>query len=122
MSSSENKRLAAQVYEAINAQDLAALETLFDAKIIRHAMGEIGIEKAKQAVMAAFVTSPGRHFVVEDLIAEGDRVALRVSIYGDAVATEPQAIIMEIFRFEDGRVVEIWGAGGAVRPQPYQQA
>jgi predicted ester cyclase len=118
MSAAENKALAARVYEAINAQDLATLETLFDPKIVRHAMGEIGIEHAKQAVIAAFAKSPGRHFVVEDLIAEGDRVSLRVSVYGDAVATEPQAIIMEIFRFENGRVVEIWGAGGAVRPLP----
>ena len=120
MSSTENKMLAARVYEAINAQDLAALEVLFAPNIIRHAMGEIGIEPAKKAVLAAFAKSPGRHFVVEDLIAEGNRVALRISIYGDALATEPQAMIMEIFRFENGRVAEIWGAGGAVRPQPYQ--
>jgi len=120
MTAAENKALAARVYEAINAQDLVALEALFDPNIVRHAMGEIGIEHAKRAVMAAFATSPGRHFVVEDLVAENDRVALRVSIYGDAVATEPQAIIMEMFRFENGRVVEIWGAGGAVRPQPYK--
>ena len=58
--------------------------------------------------------------MVEDLIADGDRVALRISIYGDALAAEPQAIIMEIFRFENGRVVEIWGAGGAVKAQPYK--
>jgi hypothetical protein len=39
-------------------------------------------------------------------------------IYANAAAAEPQAIILEIFRFENGRVVEIWGAGGAVRPLP----
>jgi len=120
MSAAENKLLAWRVYDAINKQDLEALEALFDPNIIRHAMGEIGIEHAKQAVIAAFAKSPGRHFVVEDLVAEEDRVALRISIYGDAIATEPQAIIMEIFRFDNGRVVEIWGAGGAVRPQPYR--
>jgi predicted SnoaL-like aldol condensation-catalyzing enzyme len=116
MSSDENKALAARVYEAINAQDLATLETLFAPNIVRHAMGEIGIEPAKKAVIAAFANAPERRFIVEDLIADGDRVALRVMIYANVAAAEPQAIILEIFRFEDGRVVEIWGAGGAVRP------
>jgi predicted SnoaL-like aldol condensation-catalyzing enzyme len=118
MSSAENKALAAQVYDAINAQDLAALETLFAPNIMRHAMGEIGIGPAKKAVVAAFANAPERRFVVEDMIADGDRVALRVMIYANAAAAEPQAIILEIFRFENGRVVEIWGAGGAVRPLP----
>ena len=120
MSTAENKILAMQVYDAINAQDLTTLETLFDPKIIRHAMGEIGIEPAKQAVIAAFAAAPERRFVVEDLFAERDRVSLRVMLYADAQSAEPQGIILEIFRFENGRVVEIWGAGGAVKPQPYQ--
>jgi predicted ester cyclase len=120
MSAVENKALAARVYEAINAQDLDRLEALFDPNIVRHAMGEIGIEPARKAVIAAFASSPERRFVVEDLIAEADRVSLRVMIYADAVSIEAQGIILEIFRFENGRVVEIWGAGGAVRPQPYQ--
>ncbi len=120
MSAAENKALAQRVYDAINAQDLATLETLFAPNIVRHALGEIGIEHAKQAVIAAFASNPERRFVVEDLIADGDRVALRVMIYANADASEPQAVILEIFRFEDGRVVEIWGAGGATHLQPYK--
>lgn len=46
----DNKDLAYRVYDAINAQDIAALEQLFDPHVIRHAAGEVGIESAKKAM------------------------------------------------------------------------
>ncbi|MBE3560630.1 MAG: hypothetical protein IMW89_15635 [Ktedonobacteraceae bacterium] len=54
MTATDNKALASRVYEAINTQDLAALDELFDPHIIRHAMGEVGIERARAAVTNAF--------------------------------------------------------------------
>ena len=111
MTASENRVLATSVYDAINARDLATLEKLFHPQIIRHAAGEIGIESAKKAVTNAFATLPEKRFVVEDVVAEGDKVALRVSIQGlPAVDGRPAPVILEIFRIENGRVVEIWGA------------
>src|SRR5262245_4026216 len=101
--SAENKALALHVYEAINAQDLVALEKLFDPRIIRHASGEIGIEKAKNAVIDAFFAFPEKRFVVEDVLLDGDKVALRVSVEGILqVEGRPQPIILEIFRIENG--------------------
>jgi predicted SnoaL-like aldol condensation-catalyzing enzyme len=51
-------------------------------------------------------------FVVEDLLVEGDKIALRVTIHGIPTSPgEPLPIIMEIFRVENGRVMEVWGAG-----------
>ena len=112
MTATANKILAARVYEAINAQDIATLEELFAPDIIRHAMREVGIESAKQAMVGAFAAFPHTRFVVEDLFAEGDKVALRVTIHGLPIpAGEPLPLIMEIFRIENGRVAEIWGAG-----------
>ncbi|GCE25105.1 hypothetical protein KDA_05890 [Dictyobacter alpinus] len=112
MTATDNKALASRVYEAINTQDLATLDDLFDPHIIRHAMGEVGIESAKAAVTNAFATFPERHFVVEDLIAEDDKVALRITVHGTpTLGGEPLPLIMEIFRIAHGRVVEIWGAG-----------
>lgn len=112
MTATDNKALAARVYEAINAQDLATLDELFDPHIVRHAMREVGIESARKAVINAFATFPQTHFVIEDMLAEGDRVALRVTVHGMAtLPEEPLPLIMEIFRIENGRVAEIWGAG-----------
>ncbi|HEV7757701.1 MAG TPA: nuclear transport factor 2 family protein [Acidimicrobiales bacterium] len=113
----ELRSLGQRVYDAINAQDLATLERLFTPDVVRHAMGEVGFEAARRAVTGLFATAPDTRFQVEDLVADGDRVALRVTVHQGAPdpGTVPQAI-MEIFRIEHGRVAEIWGAGTPARP------
>ncbi|GHO98111.1 hypothetical protein KSF_081590 [Reticulibacter mediterranei] len=112
MSVEDNRALGYRVYEAINQQDIATLEQLFAPDIVRHAMGEVGSEKARQALQNTFATYPETRFVVEDLIAEGDKVALRVTVHGRLTPPgQPLPLIMEIFRIENGRVAEIWGAG-----------
>jgi len=114
MSATDNRNIGYRVYEAINNQDYATLEKLFDQQVIRHAAGEIGLEKARKAMEKAFESGP-KHFVVQDLLAEGDKVALRVTVEG--VSLEPgqsELTIMEIFRIKEGRVAEIWGAGMAI--------
>jgi predicted ester cyclase len=94
------------------ADNKALAYRLFDPNIIRHAVGEKGIESAKKAVMNTFTTLPDKRFVIEDAIAEDDKVALRVTIHGFPTAPgESLPIIMEIFQIRNGRVVEIWGAG-----------
>jgi predicted ester cyclase len=115
----ELRSLGQQVYDAINAQDLAALEQLFAPDVVRHAMGEVGLDAARRAVTSMFETAPDTRFHVEDLVAEGDRVALRVTVQrGEPEpGTIPQTIL-EIFRIEHGRVAEIWGAGTPARPRP----
>jgi predicted SnoaL-like aldol condensation-catalyzing enzyme len=110
----ESRALAYRVYDAINAQDADALRGIFDPHIVRHAAGETGIEPAIAAMRRAFATNPTRHFRVEDVIAEGDKAAMRVTVLG--LLTTPGApppAIVEIFRVANGRVVEIWGAGTA---------
>jgi predicted ester cyclase len=117
MSTEDNKAIAYQVYAAINAGDLDKLDQLFDPHVIRHAAGEIGIEPARIAVSNAFATMPDKRFVVEDLFAEGNKVALRVAVMGGELEPgQHQPIILEIFRIENGRVAEIWGAGGLRLP------
>lgn len=101
-----------RVYEAFNARDIAAVEELFAPNSISHASGISGIDGVKKALASLYATFPDIRFVVEDLLADGDKVALRVTIHGVPLDPEqPQPIIMEIFRVEDERVVEVWGAG-----------
>ena len=84
---------------------------------MRPAVGEVGIEPAKKAVTKTFAAFPDTRFQVEDVIAQADRVALRVTVHrGPADLETAPPTILEIFRVEDGRVAEIWGAGTA--PQP----
>jgi|SoiMetStandDraft_2_1073263.scaffolds.fasta_scaffold40944_4 predicted ester cyclase len=115
----ELRSLGQQVYDAINAQDLVALEQLFAPDVVRHAMGQVGFDAARTAVTSMFESAPDTRFQVEDLVAEGDRVALRVTVQRGEPdpGTIPQTIL-EIFRIEHGRVAEIWGAGAPARPRP----
>ena len=118
MTIADSKAIAYRVYEAINAKDIATLEELFDPQVIRHAARETGIENARKAMESAFATFPDQRFVVEDVIAEGDRAALRVTVHGvPMIPGEPLPIIMEIFRIANGRVVEVWGAGTLRLPE-----
>ncbi len=106
------KALASRVYDAFNARDIAAVEELFAPDSISHASGICGTDGVKQALASLYATFPDVRFVVEDLLADGDKAALRVTIHGIPRAPgQPQPIIMEIFRIKHGRVVEVWGAG-----------
>ncbi|HEY9411514.1 MAG TPA: nuclear transport factor 2 family protein [Jiangellaceae bacterium] len=108
----ESGVLARRVYEAVNAQDLAAIDQLFAPDVVRHARREVGIDAARRSVVEAFAAAPSLRFVVEDVLSDGDRAALRVTVRG--VPTGPDGVpptILEIFRFHEDKVVEIWGAG-----------
>lgn len=109
MTAEDIKALVYRVYDAINTRDIATLDELFDPQVIRHAAGEIGVESTKKALTNAYAAFPDQRFVVEDILAEGNKAALRVTIYG--IPQEPPPIIIEIFRIENGRVAEVWGAG-----------
>lgn len=70
----------------------------------------------KQAFMAFVQGAPGYH-VVEDLVAEGDKVAGRVTAYGrhegelfgiPATGREIRVTGIAIWRVRDGRIVEHW--------------
>lgn len=117
MTATDIRTLVYQVYEAINTKNIEALEKLFDPHVIRHAAGEVGIESVKNAVARSLTTSSDKRFVVEDVLVEGNKAALRVTVHGVPTAPgQPLPIIMEIFRFENGRVAEIWGAGTVRQP------
>ena len=105
------RALVYRAYEAINTRNVVALEAVFAPHVIRHAAGETGIESVKKAVAGAFTTFPEKRFVVEDVLVDGNRAALRVTIQGVPTAHgQSLPTILEIFRIENGQVAEIWGA------------
>jgi predicted ester cyclase len=117
MTVADIRALVYRTYEAINTRNVVALEEVFDPHVIRHAAGETGIESVKKAVTSAFTTTPEKRFVVEDVLVEGNKAALRVTIQGVPTAPgQPLPTIIEIFRIENGQVTEVWGAGTLRRP------
>jgi predicted ester cyclase len=109
MTAEDTRSLVYRVYEAINAKDFAAMKELFAPDCISHALEDAGIENGEEALKQVSAAFPDQRFVVEDVLVEGNKAALRVTIHG--VPQQPPPIIMEIFRIENGQVAEVWGAG-----------
>lgn len=101
-----------RLYAAINEMDEKKLRRLFHPDVVRHAMGEIGVEPAIEAMKQSFLKYPDTRYVVDEVLIDQDKAAARISIHGRKMpADKPLPIILEIFRIDDNRIVEVWGAG-----------
>jgi len=114
----ENVRaLANNIYAAINARDIDAAEQLFDPQYVSHTAGTIG--GVRKSLTTLFTAYPEIRFEVEDVLVEGDKFVLRMTIHGVPVApNRQQPTAIEFFRAEDRRVVEVWTAGSGLPRLP----
>ena len=80
MAEPDMKTLGYRIYDAFNARDIAAAEELFAPNFISHALGTVG--GLRTSLTSLFTKYPAIHVVVEDLLVEGDKVALRMAIQG----------------------------------------
>jgi len=121
MSSQENKAVVRRlVEELVNKGDLAVVDEIFTTDFVDHSPAT-GItpdrEGIKQLIATVRGAFPDYNNVIEDLIAEGDRVVARVICCGTrraefmGIAPTGKAVAfsaVSIFRFAGGRVVERW--------------
>jgi predicted ester cyclase len=123
MSIEENKNVIRRIYdnEAVR-RDLAYLDDLVAPNVVNHnpfpGSGP-GIEGVKQAVGAMLGLFPDARFTIDDMIAEADRVAVRVTLHGThrgsfmgrpptgAAVASTETIV---FRVVAGKVVETWAS------------
>ena len=111
MTIDEMKALAHRLYAAGNAGDTAAADGIFAEDFYSHPMGTRGAGAVKSAWIATRTKYPEAHVMIEDMLADGDKLAIRGTVHGiPADGTDKQEpTIMEILRIEDGRVAELWG-------------
>ena len=117
-----NKRTVLAFVDAVNAQDWDALDGLVSPDFVRHsdAAGEPGVrsrDDLKWFLRNEYLTFPDARETVEDLVAEGDRVAARHLLagtqtgpFGDHAPTGRPVRIgyLAVYRLEAGRLVEAW--------------
>jgi predicted ester cyclase len=122
MSTEENKAIQRRIIEEIfNKHDLAVVEELLDTNWVYHGptgMPEFkGPEGMRQLATMCFTAFPDWHETIDDIVAEGDRVACRTTIrgthQGDFMGTAPTGKkiavqAMGIDRFAGGKAVELW--------------
>ena len=117
----EHKAAYRCIIEAVNAGDFDALNTLFAADMVDHnpVPGQVpGLVGFKQWMATARRSFPDLHGTVEQVLAEGDLAAGRVTWRGTqagpfvGVAPTGRFVAFEAYhiaRFEGGKVAEWWG-------------
>jgi steroid delta-isomerase-like uncharacterized protein len=124
MSTEENKALCHRYVEEWNKQNMAGVEELCAPDLVIHGAppapsisGDLDLQGLRQLRTGLWTAFPDAHLVLEGLIAEGDKVAYRVTVRGTHQGefmgippTGKQISLtgMEIDRIEAGKFVEGW--------------
>jgi len=126
MSNAENKKIVRRYQEIYNSNDLEALgevvsEDLLTPKIMPGIPS--GMEGAKAAHRIMLAGFPDYQTVIDDLVAEGDKVAARITMSGTNTGnfmgippTGKHVSFTGIYiaRIANGKIVEHWGEEDAV--------
>ena len=122
--SEENKELVRRWFEEVwNKGRADAIEEMFDVNGIAHGLSDDPSQPIKGPTdFKPFYTTfreafPNLKIVIEDMVAEGDKVAARCSVHGKhegdfmgkAATQSPVDITgIAIVRIENGKIVEAW--------------
>jgi steroid delta-isomerase-like uncharacterized protein len=123
MSTEGNKAIVVQLYkEVFNKGDLVLADKLVAPNAVNHDPaappnipdGAVGVKAVVTMLRSAF---PDDHHTIEDLIAEGDKVVVRLTHtgthQGNFLGLPPTGkhisqTSIHIFRFAEGKLVEGW--------------
>ncbi len=120
MSTEDNKALVLRLYaEVMGKGNMTEADELLSTQYVEHLPAPTpGREGLKQLVMMVRSAFPDIHPTVEDAVAEGDRVAVRIVTRGThqnaflGIPPSGKAVEwgeMHIYRVVGGKIVEHWG-------------
>lgn len=121
MSSQENKAIVRRFMESYNNRELDIFEELVAEDYYDHVFEQRGRDNLKQLFTTAFEGFPDWYEAIEDIIAEDDKVWVRVkatgthtgewNLFGVVLPPTGKQITLNmvfIWRLEDGKLVEGW--------------
>ncbi len=106
------KALVARVYDAFNDRDADALDELLSMDFIDHTAGEgqkPGVAGIKEVWAWIWSKHPGVRIEVEDILAEGDMVATRVTLIEREGDSEIKiGWMIEMLQIAHGKGTALW--------------
>ncbi len=108
-----NKAIVSRFFkEAFNHRNIALLDEFIAPNFKNHnvSIHVQGIEGVKRGFQAQFEAFPNIHTTIEDMIAEGDKVAVRArDRFTQPSDGKPVELTwIEILRLENGKLAEAW--------------
>jgi hypothetical protein len=103
--------LVRQLQECFNTRRFEQAGDLHTPGFVSHPLGTTGFEAGKHAWRVLTTRFPGIRVVAQDILVDGDKAAVRSAVEGIAVPDDgAQPMLFEIFRIDEGRFAEMWGA------------
>jgi hypothetical protein len=103
--------LVQRMQECFNTRQFDRAAGLHAPGFFSHPLGTTGFEAGKAAWHALTARFPGMRVVAQDILVDGDKAAVRSAVEGIAAPDgDAQPMLFEIFRIDDGRLAEMWGA------------
>ena len=126
MSPQENKAILVRAVEELNRGNLEIIGQLFSPTFVFHSPYHPnwprGLEGAREMITGARKTIPDLQATVDDIFAEGDRVAIRWTFRGTyrgegkpgfpAPGERITTVAISTYRMADGKIEEDWGVEG----------
>lgn len=110
--------LARKMHDSFNQRDPAALDDILHAQFWSHPLGG-GVDAVKASREKITRCHPHARSAIDDLLVDGDRIAIRSTTYGiGAEGDQPTALLFEIARVQDGKIIELWGASTQLKAPP----
>jgi steroid delta-isomerase-like uncharacterized protein len=121
----QNIALMKQFYEAWNSGDIEAINKIASPDYVWHQTSgqNVSLEQMIELLKSQMVAFPDRNFSVEDILAKGDKIALRYTNKGThegdvegfpATGNKFEITGIEIYRVENGKIVESWEANDSL--------
>jgi predicted ester cyclase len=117
MSLEKNKAIVRRFIEAYNKRNLDSLDVFVAPDYVDHTNQLQGLESLKQLINVGLIGVPDWHETIEDIIAEGDKVWVRLSYTGThtgemfgipPTGNKITATAVDIYRIVNGKLAEYW--------------